>query len=42
MSNKKFKVGVQWSADDVVKERVPLSRWAAEHKDEFAALVKDL
>eukprot|EP00976_Prorocentrum_cordatum_P114472 1195853-Prorocentrum_minimum.AAC.7 len=37
-----LQVGVQWSADDVIKDRPPLSRWSAEHKDEFAALVKDL
>mmetsp|Transcript_28477 Transcript_28477/g.47830 ORF Transcript_28477/g.47830 Transcript_28477/m.47830 type:complete len:300 (+) Transcript_28477:103-1002(+) len=42
MSNEKFKAGVQWSAEDVTKDRVPLSRWSETHKAEYAALVEGL
>jgi hypothetical protein len=25
----------QWSADDLIYSRVPLSRWSAQYKDEY-------
>ena len=30
---------VQWSADDIIKNRPPLSRWHADYKDEYEQFV---
>ena len=31
---------IQWAADDLVFRRVPLSRWSADYKEEYAAVAK--
>ena len=33
---------IQWAADDVIQNRPALSRWHKDHKDKFAAYVKDV
>ena len=32
----------QWAADDIIQNRPALSRWHKDHKDKFAAYVKDV
>jgi NAD(P)-dependent dehydrogenase (short-subunit alcohol dehydrogenase family) len=33
---------IQWAADDIIQNRPALSRWHPDHKDKFAAYVKDV
>jgi NAD(P)-dependent dehydrogenase (short-subunit alcohol dehydrogenase family) len=33
---------IQWAADDLIQNRPALSRWHKDHKDKFAAYVKDV
>jgi NAD(P)-dependent dehydrogenase (short-subunit alcohol dehydrogenase family) len=33
---------IQWAADDIIQNRPALSRWHKDHKDKFAAYVKDV
>ena len=32
---------IQWTADDIIKNRPPLSRWHPDYKEEFAAFMSD-
>jgi NAD(P)-dependent dehydrogenase (short-subunit alcohol dehydrogenase family) len=42
LSNEKFRVAIQWAADDLIQERVPLSRWADEYKEDWIHLTKNI
>ncbi|HKP22486.1 MAG TPA: SDR family NAD(P)-dependent oxidoreductase [Dongiaceae bacterium] len=33
---------IQWAADDIIQNRPALSRWHKDHKDKFAAYVRDV